>query len=913
MTVTEIKQALGSWSLRLRSDTPRTILDQLTYFGHIAILPGRVDVKSYGDSLLAAARYVGVLRGKDAGEEFEIRGPGMAYWLGDEDGKGDVFEAEVSLTAQTFAASMTALLPAGGSVIAGTINSVAGTYTGKHRWQTPREALTYVADLFAAEWRVTNDAKLDAGTVAQLYGTTPRAIIMRKGVGRDFKRKALPGNMSLDTDVEDYSTRVVLLAEGEGESIKTGAATAGSVPYKDIRGNNVKLTRLVSESGTDPTNATVRAQLQLNRFSGKRNAVQLSTDSYDVKGDLVVGEYVDVWDPDSGFIDPSREVYWESQPINPIALRCVEMSWPVEPGWTVAFRDTNGNWIDLSQYYAGETGQTTITVGDFNSSLTGSGGEPVGTRPNTGPGSDGTIPGAPTFIASSTGVYEVGRRTESAVRLEWSQPLNTDSSTIIDGSHYELRWRPAKVIGYVIDWDLMDDYTWDDFGGWDALLSNPITATTQWSYATIGFDTRIFTVYGLNPGVQYEFQVRAVDNATPSNRGAWSSAVTILTSGDIIAPSAPAPPIVAASLIGVQVTHFMGKASGGQFNLEADLDHLEVHVGGDSAFGPSDATRVGTLRAHAGLMLAGIPAVATFKVDAPDSVWVKVVAVDNNGNRSPASAAASSIVSLIDSAHISDLTVSKITAGTITASWLMAGEIKTADAGARVSLDSKGFHAYDADGSPTVDIDSQTGNAEFVGKFLSGRGADFIKIDPAPPFPEVVFSTQPNPNGSERMKVKLRSLAWNTTHGQLGMLHTSLYDPELDHGGIVSVAEKMVGLEYFDNFGSGTEAELTLGGYPDDASLDRIFMSGFLTRDRMNSDGKVTFFVGFYAASAGVAGVTITYNPGVSGSSVILTGMGGTSAEVLTVTSSTTTNFALEWTNSAIAHNVFYCSIRTIV
>lgn len=695
MTINEVKQALGSWELRLAEFTPRSILDSLTYFGHVAVMPNRLDPVQYGDNLLTAARYVGVLRKREAGTNYTLSGSSMAFWLGDEDDKGDVFETPVVVTGASFAASMAALLPTSGAITSGTINSVAGTYTGTHQYQTPRKALTYVADIFGAEWRVNGNGTLDAGTVAQLYVTTPKAIIMRRNTGRELQRVSMPGNMQMETQYGDYTTRVLLLAEGEGEAIATGAASLGVVPFKDIHGNNVKMTRVVSESETGAGNANTRAQLILNLFSSSRNAVSLTTDAYDVKGDFVVGDAIDVWDPDSGFYDPAREVYWEGQPINPLALRCIELSWPVPAGWTVAFRDINGVWIDLSPYYIPESGQTTVTVGALQSSLIDVGGDSVVGR---GGQPDSTVPGVPAFTGFSTGAYQSTSRhtTKAVIRAQWSTPLNVDSSTIQDGDHYEIRYRVNQVIGYNVPWDVLDaSYDWDELGAWDTPISDPVQASPQWLTAYIGWGTNTFTVTELTPGVAYELQIRAVDGANPPNQGAWSASSFVITLGDVIAPSAPASPTVAASRIAIQVTHNLGKASGGTFNLEPDLDHLEVHVGGSVSFFPDSTTKVGELVATAGMVLKGIPAVGTFQIEQTEAIWVRVVAVDRDGNKSGASPGVQATADLIDSSHISDLTVSKLTAGTISATWVNAGRITTGDTGQRAELNSGGLKVYD--------------------------------------------------------------------------------------------------------------------------------------------------------------------------------------------------------------------------
>jgi len=737
MTITEVRQALGSWELRLRENTPRAILDQLDYFGHIAIIPNKVSPAEYGDNLLAAARYVGVYRSRSSGDDFLLRGSGMAFWLGDEDGKGDVFETAVTLTGATFAASVTALLPPGGAITAGVINSVAGTYTGTHKWQTSRQAQDYVTQLFGAEWRVTNDGKLDAGTIAQLYVTDPRAIILRKDDGLDLKQRALPGRTEMGRDAEDFTTRVVLLAEGEGDQIATGDADIVSNPFNDIHGNDVRMTRLVSESDTTAANADQRAQLLLNLYSDERASVSLSTSTYDIKGDLAVGDYVNVWDPNVGFYDNVREVYWNGQPINPIALRVVEMTWPIPSGWTVAFRRGDGTWIDLSPYYAGESGETTVVVGDLSRSLATS--EPIGFRPSLpdSPTLDTTIPDSPAFTAWSFGAYQTpdASTTKAAVHITWSTPLNTDSSVITDGAYYEIRYRVSQVIGYQIMWGAIHNiFRWGQLAAnrWGAPLSAAVSADPEWTYIQIGWGTNQTTIIELTPGVIYEFQIRAVDSANPPHFGNFSASSFQTTTGDLFAPSTPAAPTVAGNLLSIQVVHSLGKASGGTFNLEADLVRLNVHVGGSDSFMPSDNNKVGELTANIGMMNASIPAVGTFTISPTETVFVKVVAVDRAGNKSGPSVGSTVTAVLIDNEHVSSLSVSKLTAGTITANSVLAAMIEVGSGG-NVTVTNGAFNVKDANGNIIVRmgllpdgkygfrVDDASGNPQIrAGELVSG-------------------------------------------------------------------------------------------------------------------------------------------------------------------------------------------------
>jgi fibronectin type III domain protein len=712
VSVTEVKQALGTWSLSLRSETPREILDAIAAspFGHLAVLPGRIDPTAAGDGLLAAARYVGVYRHRKATEDgHELSGAGMAFWLGDEDGKGAVLTSAVASASASFSAAVTALIPTDRLTV-GTLYAIpgSGTWTNTAQYVSNREALTYVTDSYGTDvvpvsWRVNGNGTVDAGRDVDLFVTTPRALLVRKDgpAGRELAVQGLAGTLETEQDVEDYTTKVVLLAEGDGASTVTASASTAS-PYLNLKGNPVVITRLISEFETSGGNATARAQLQLNRFTTPRKAVNLSTDEYDVKGTFSVGDTIMVYDPDTGFVDPSRETTWKGQPINPAALSVTELTWPVPSGWTVAFRTGAGTWLDLSKYYVAETGSTTVVVGGISRALLDSATQPVGSRPV----GDASVPATPAFGTSTTASYQASGNgsglTFSQVQLTWTQPLNVDGSTIVDGDRYEIRYRVTSS-----------------------------TITTSWDTATAPWGVTTFLITGLIPGTSYDFQIRAVDGANPANASAWSATTAVITSADALAPSTPAPPTVAASLIAVQVTHTLGKSSGGTYNLEADLDHFQVHSGASASFTPSNSTLLGKLNADIGNIRASIPAVGTYDISSTSAVWIKLVAVDTSGNVSGASTGASATATLIDTSHISDLTASKVTAGTMTATWIVGGTIATATSGSRVSMTSTGIRLYNSGGSITALLDAATGNAVLTGSYFSafaGSGTPYCTI-----------------------------------------------------------------------------------------------------------------------------------------------------------------------------------------
>ncbi|MFD1547021.1 fibronectin type III domain-containing protein [Nonomuraea guangzhouensis] len=736
MPVNEVVMGLGSWSLTLVEETPRDVLDRLQFFGHVAFIPGRLNPAEYGDQLLTMARYVGVLTGRDFDLAKKIDGQSTAVWLGDADDKGEVIESPISIN-NTFPNAIRAILGAGTAVVEGTLYSVPGTYKSTHVWQSKRKAINYICNTMNAEWRVTGDCKLDAGLISDLYVTNPTCVIVRERPNRhtdgaDLSYRGLRGDMALATDVDDYTTRVVVIAEGEGQSTAIGSADNPSVLYSDIRGNLIKRVRLISESGTTSGNANGRAQVQLNRYLSTRNALRLTTDDYDVRGAYKVGDYVWIYDPDAGLLDTNNEIMWRGERINPIKLRIAGSNWPVREGTTVAYRHQDGTWIDLTQFVDFEGGETTVDVGELLKSLSQGGLEPVGDRPIP----DSTIPGAVTWdLPFLSGVYLDGLgNTRARMQVSWDLPLNVDGSTILDGDHYEIQ--------------------------------SGVSPATEWQTTFAPWGDLTAMVLDLSPGVDYDFRIRAVDSS--NNQGAWSAVETATANPDTIPPSTPAAPTVAASLIAIQITHTLGKASGGTYNLELDLDHLEVHVGATSGFTPDSTTLRGQVAANAGMMQAGIAAVGTVPESNTSLRQVKVIAVDQAGNRSSASAAASVTALLIDDAHITDLTVSKVTAGTISANWLIGASIRTASSGqrvelnttglhgfnsggtelvtlsnsgsftlrsatsgARIELDNAGFRAYNSSSQQTVDIASSTGNVTIVGQLSSAFSGRRIIFNPS--------------------------------------------------------------------------------------------------------------------------------------------------------------------------------------
>jgi len=719
--VTEVKQAPGRWDIELIGGTPRDIIDALTPFGHIAVVPGRTDVAAVGDNLLTEARYVGVYRGgKVAGEDFQLTGSGVPFWLGDEDGKGPIVET-VAASSTTFAQTIALVLPP--AIQAGTIYSVAGSTTHTFQWQTAKSALNWIMGAFGTptvpvSWRVNGDCTLDAGPDSQMFNLNPTAILVKKDqvqrTGRSMDVVGISGDMQLEEMYNDYTTKVVVLGAGEGEATIAASASlaASAIPYTDMHGNKVAFTRLIDDLDQDgEAVAPALAASLLSRFDSPTYGAQLSSDDYDIRGDFAVGDHVAVFAPDIGFVDYTHEMFYEGIPINPMFLQVQGMTWPIEKDWTVAFRSQSGTWLDLSPYYKPTSGQTLIDVGDNPSGLTSLGFDIDRARIVA----DSSVPATPVFGTFYTSHYlNSAGETRGQVLVTWTEPDNTDGSTIIDGHHYEIRYRPNVTAPYPATWGEAAQDTWSELFTWMQPRVPPFD-NDEWQVIEVPFDQDQVMVLELLPSVAYEFQIRAVDSANPPNRSAWSASQLFTVARDTLPPAQPAAPSVAASRLALQITHTLGRGDGGTFNLDRDTWVLEVHVSGDPGFFPGDSTLVGRLFVNAALA-SGVPVVGTFQVEETTERYVRVVAVDREGNRSNPSNAATATADLVDDAHISDLTVSKVTAGTISATWINAGTIATALSGERVELTADGLQAYDDDGLLSTNLSATPSE---TGQFIS--------------------------------------------------------------------------------------------------------------------------------------------------------------------------------------------------
>lgn len=413
--------SFGAFDVKLRGEesigpdgsplpaTPQEILDlfdESGFLGHIIITPQWVDPNELDP--LDLARYTGVLREtKFAQDGIVLTGSGMVYWLGDQQQRGPIFENTLSLSNSTFVNGINAILP--DAITPGNVIAEVGTQSASFLYVTARYALEYWCSLYSAEYEVTPQGTLNAGTPASLYSTfnNPTTFIKRHGAGADPDFKHLPiANASFGRDAINFATRVIALTQVEDTSFLEGEADLSPPTSKrDIHGNLVAITDVNVETSALATNADARAAARLAQIGEPRQVTSLSTDDYDVDGTMAVGDSVYVWDPASGLFDMANEVQFRGETYWPAKLRVVGLTWPITTEMGVYFRDntSSGNIYDLTQYVEFEEGNSTqVDVGAFSRSLIPPSVEPLGpiVAPTVNPNSAPSQPSAPSVSAT---------------------------------------------------------------------------------------------------------------------------------------------------------------------------------------------------------------------------------------------------------------------------------------------------------------------------------------------------------------------------------------------------------------------------------------------------------------------------------------------------------------------------------
>lgn len=381
MTYTERLMANGDWSLTLRPETPRVILNQMSLkksaFGHIVVTPTYIDLSEMSDAdALSHSSFTGVYRRQPSDREFG--GMHVNSWPGEDDKRGRSFNGLGVPGSGTFAdwrTNIISLLSAGLSIGAGLgPGTVSGTYSQSFFRSSLRSAIEQISTRFGTEWRVTNRFALDWGTPATIFKLTPNALVVRHraDAGRTWDLRAIQGDLDVDRDVDDWVWRIIYSYNNNTATVvANGGIADADVPYRGPGGAPAWIDLVIEDSQTTAAgDANSLAGAQWGRFNPVREELRLTSEEFDIDDAVSVGDAIWVYDPARGIENPANPIEYRGGAVFPVAIRCVGLTRPFRRGqgvWFRRWRDTGTawevSWIDLTDYVEWEDARTTVEVG----------------------------------------------------------------------------------------------------------------------------------------------------------------------------------------------------------------------------------------------------------------------------------------------------------------------------------------------------------------------------------------------------------------------------------------------------------------------------------------------------------------------------------------------------------------------
>jgi len=365
VTVSEYLMKPGSFTVNLARSLPYRLWTAIRELDHVVITPARLDpISDHSDAnILSTAIYTGVILAKPS--PTSISGQGLAWWLGTDDGRGDLLTTAVTNTAGALSTWITSLRPS--SLSAGTVtDSGTTTLTYTYQWMSRREALAHMCRQVGAEWRINPNLKLDAATEANLFVTTPTTVITRQPEGRDAVYLGLEAvDIGLSRDVDGYTTAITVVGRSGDQDIAALATATGSNVYVDGNNNNVVLRRLANAPTETASTVSAYATALLALYSSLRRSVTLSSRSYAIPASVRPGDYVYVFDPEADMTDTANQITWRGEVVAPVKLRCKGYTWPIQQGMGVYVRRSGSTpvYTDITDHVEWEGDTTTWEVG----------------------------------------------------------------------------------------------------------------------------------------------------------------------------------------------------------------------------------------------------------------------------------------------------------------------------------------------------------------------------------------------------------------------------------------------------------------------------------------------------------------------------------------------------------------------
>jgi len=239
----------------------------------------------------------------------------------------------------------------------GTINIAPDTSVAIEK-ETPRTVIRRICDSLSKYYRFRRTGHFDFGSLAELFSDRDRVYSKKRKTLVDEKN-----NKSSDEIV----TGVLVLGSGEGTK-KVAAKKTQTLGYSTLFGRTLKLEKVIEDSAIpDKATADQLAESYLSKNAEMKKAYRISVNDYNKykdEEDLQIGDTCLFHNPDIGLEDTDNEEIIAGKKVNPIRLRVIGKSAPIDKTCSVFVLDGNNRQIWLNDYLQRTEGSISLEISD---------------------------------------------------------------------------------------------------------------------------------------------------------------------------------------------------------------------------------------------------------------------------------------------------------------------------------------------------------------------------------------------------------------------------------------------------------------------------------------------------------------------------------------------------------------------
>jgi hypothetical protein len=391
MTVTETKQAWGDFSISLVPDTPSSIITSLNHawWSIIRVTKDHTELATVNASR-SGDLFAGVMIKRP--DRLTMSGHSVTMYLGANSDSKELHSEEVGpfssstpiafdgTSAGTLADWVNHIVTNMGCVLSlgmtpttpwGSATKIGGIFIRK----PPKTLLdTWICPTFGVGYRVNTNLTLDVGMASDLWPvpSVPPLAIARGGRDMGTPITLDATELSLEVSYEDWCGRALVNVEAPAVvGLATNPISVGNP--KTGYPNTMLWNKLINGAESSQSTAAL-AQAEADRLAAvvlanavKTQSVNVSTAEYDVTANVQPGDTIGVFDIDEGLFDQTNAQQYRGRWTWPVRLTVAEVQWPIREGMGVYLdnrhNDGSTTVVDLTDFVAWESGDTTLTVG----------------------------------------------------------------------------------------------------------------------------------------------------------------------------------------------------------------------------------------------------------------------------------------------------------------------------------------------------------------------------------------------------------------------------------------------------------------------------------------------------------------------------------------------------------------------